>query len=378
MFFSNTNWVQPLSALAWRYGNSFYRAIWLFLQLNGSGARTRLKDSEILSNVGEPILLEPQNGTNFLFRPSDKGFAEGYPGFPGPNLTDFAEQWLREKFLVEPQRIRELSRVKLLASPGQAVFALVGTTVSRGRVIYTFKLFWVALYMRRRKIKVYCLMPDTYYPDGAIFASILAGLSRGATIFLQSSKREAMNYGYRRAIAPVFWTWPESRLGAYSAHRKPWEDRSESWICPSNSSEPLRRSAVERVRKLFETSQYLEKTSGNLLFEKYLQVLGETKIVMTTNYLQSFFVKGPRAYKARLARTTTTGRVWEAFASGCALVCNPTEVLEELGFVAGVHYVDFELLTGMNGTSSLPSDLDFQRMARAGSEHFESVVRALR
>ena len=143
----------------------------------------------------------------------------------------------------------------------------------------------------------------------------------------------------------------------------------------SGATEPFRRAALLEIRRMLDDSCLNEGTSGSSSWRDYIRSLGRAKVVVTTNYLQSFFIKGPSIYRERLVKTTTTGRVWDAFGAGCALICNRTEVLENLGFVPGIHYLDLdELLNSPDTRLRLQDDTFLEHVAKAGSSRFAEVI----
>lgn len=358
----------------WLAENSIFRQVWLGARRRFSATDIELAQSDFFPN-SRTILIEPHRSDNFLLRESDESSQKNYPG---PDLTELLRKWLTEKYDIAPQSVGTFKDLRNALSPGACVFTWVGTSTSRGRFIHLARSVFLALFLKRHKVRAFCMLPDTYYPDAALVASVLAEITGGRTVFLQSTSLEARTFGYSRPAAPVFWTWPDERLQAHRNARKTWESRADVWVCQSASVEPLRKNANESIRLVLANTQYLERESGNLEFPDYIELLGSSKILMTTNFVQSFFEKGTQAYRRTLARSTTTGRVWEAFASGCLLICNSTAVLHELGFRPNVHYLELSQVLSQYSPNGFPEDSSLAEIADKGALHFDSVVAHLR
>jgi hypothetical protein len=63
--------------------------------------------------------------------------------------------------------------------------------------------------------------------------------------------------------------------------------------------------------------------------------------IATTNWMHEIHVRGSKKTMERIAKSTTTHRVWEGFASGSMVMTHRTKVLDYFGFLPGIHY--FEL-----------------------------------
>lgn len=202
--------------------------------------------------------------------------------------------------------------------------------------------------MKSLDSKVVSILPDTFIPSAALLASANASQTNGATVFLQNTSEEAKKYGYISVIAPVFWTFPPSRLGL-SRSNLDFNDRAPLAVLAKDPWNSDRQVLMENVReKLQELEPELHAiVDGDMAHRDYIDLMRSCRISATTNVLQAMFILGSKKYKALLSEKTTTGRVWESLSSGALLITDETDVLRKLGFEPGTHYLDLgEFLTG--------------------------------
>jgi hypothetical protein len=206
-------------------------------------------------------------------------------------------------------------------------------------------------------------------------AGIYVAITGGVTIFLQSSTKEAAKFGYPFPVSPIFWTFPKAR---YSFHQNfnsktPWETRKNQLILPSGGVDSHKRIEIGNLLEAKVMPQhYSYVKAGGLPYHNYLELLSQSKLYFTTNLVQPQFLIGPRIYKSRIHEYTVTGQVWEAFASGCVVITNKCEALEEYGFIAFTHYLDLdELISEQN---KLPTDNQLMEIAKTGNLLFEKLI----
>jgi hypothetical protein len=114
--------------------------------------------------------------------------------------------------------------------------------------------------------------------------------------------------------------------------------------------------------------------SSKVPYERYLELLESSRVVLAPTFLQQAFIGGPIFYRNRLSQSIITGRVWETFASGCALLTNYNQDLEDLGFNIGIHYLQLPVEAQDIEPWSLPEDKILESVAHAGREHYLQLV----
>lgn len=353
--------------------------LWLFVswavRLYLAKAGPKVWSTVCNKSISTVYFKSPEIGTNYIlsFRGQSLSYAKKQSKYIGPNLSDIAKRWLEEVLDARVNECNHALGLKMVQGD-LSIFATFASRTPAGpiKIIYFARILTLALHLRKQGIPAVIFLPDTFYPDAAIVASLLAGLTQGATVFLQNSKAEADHFGYPNPIGPIFWTWPPSRAGTKTTTTS-WIDRRDSYLVPAGNTGGTSRLLLAKrfLEHMSSANGYTALiTDGSLSNEEYNSALRLCKLSMTTNYVQDNFFVGPKSYRERISATTTTGRVWEAFARGQVLICNETQVLKDLGFVAGVHYL--ELRSVLNSSSPLLglTDSQLQQMAELGQSLF--------
>lgn len=368
-----------------RFDEFLFSGLWLLVSrvIQVTSSRSGRNVSPVLQQekIATVIYAIPEPFTNTLFRkrPPSKELGQETQDYPGPNLPKLGLKWFSEVFGANAQECQAPSKLEM-AQDGSTVFSAVmsPTPIGLSRVPYLLRIISFGLFLRKRKIPAVLFLPDTFYPDAAIFSSVLASLTGGVTAFLQNTADEATAFGYPNAIGPIFWTWPPSRAGTLDATPS-WSSRKDICLLPGGNTGGTARSimASEFSEQLLSDKRFSTfVTDGSLSETEYLSALDVAKLSMTANFVQDNFNIGWKAYRERMTDETTTGRVWEAFSRGQVLVCNETRVLNELGFFPGLHYV--ELATVLDGSFPLArfTDRQLEGIAAAGQGRFMELLKA--
>ncbi len=326
------------------------------------------------------LFASPELGTNLLFprHPSGKGLPKERQSYLGPNLAKSAMHWFSEVLGANVKECQAHLKTEMMQD-GSTIFSTFVSTTPMGpsKIIYLIRIFLLGLFLRKRKIPVVLFLPDTYYPDAAIVSSVLAALTGGVTVFLQNTADEATTFGYPNAIGPVFWTRPAPR--SLSAEKTlSWSTRKNRCIVPGGNTGGTRRlmftkDFTEEIGNLDGWTTVV--TDGSLRMEEYLKVMEQSKACMTTNFVQDNFYIGPKSYRKLITQLTTTGRVWDAFSAGQLLICNQTKVLDDLGFIPGLHYICLDSVLNRSLALSSFSDEAMERMAELGHSLFVDFSR---
>jgi len=297
-----------------------------------------------------------------------------------PNLSNLAIDWLTQVLGVSVKEVPFGSARSSNRKETRVVLATYVSQTSGGprNLFYLVRIFKLSIQLRRRGVPVIAFLPDTFYPEAAIVASVLASLTGGVTVFLQNTSSEAVAYGYPNVVDSIFWTWPKSRLEQVTSFL-PWGERHDRAVLPdTNTGGAVREIAVSRFKRDLDSGARYEAliTGGELAPLDYLATMSESKICMTTNLVQDTFFRGSRKQQARVSKTATTGRVWEAFFTGVALVANETEALLKMGFIPGVHYVSLDKLENQESGLNIFSDQDLEKIAWMGFLKFRELTMA--
>jgi hypothetical protein len=155
-----------------------------------------------------------------------------------------------------------------------------------------------------------------------------------------------------------------SKIVESNISKRSWEEKGN--ICLLASGQSATSVRIQNINKLAEKMRSVNvevKYSNGVLSEgQYIEQIALTKFYATTNLVQDTFLFGPGYYRKRMSQTTITGRTWDAFAGGVVLITNNCEVLAELGFIPGVHFLDLDKIISDN-FYILPHDSDLKIMA---------------
>lgn len=295
-----------------------------------------------------------------------------------PDLHSLAITWFEDtlKCRVSGVTLNHLVKIKDFQQGKTLLSLIIQPTPARfSRFTYFLRLRKYAIRLKMLDIPVICILPDTFYPETMLVARIFLSRLRGISIFLQSTSDEARCFGYPNPVDKVFWTWPRARSKRFQPAVS-WDQRQNTIILPSDTGDQRRQQLrTEILSQIPPNGKWTTLIDGRRSREEYIEILRTSKICVTTNWVQSQFKSGPWKYAKRVPEAHTTGRVWEAFAAGVALVTQRTGVLDALGFEPNVHY--FHLA---NATEFFPQilslqDVTIQNVARNGHDHFENLLR---
>lgn len=295
-----------------------------------------------------------------------------------PVLDSLAKEWLEKHLGLQVNFISAQELRSWSSCPSNILLATVMTPTRRDIfwVIHFWRILSLMKTVRRLSLPALIFLPDTCDPEVALITDLLTKKQGGATVFLQSTEEEARKFGYRNPATNVFWTWPSSRISAYEPLTQ-WKQRANRMVLASSFTDSSRRSLMtssyQQVHQHFPN--WSAKYDGGLSRRAYSQLMSQSKICVTTNTLPPTFVLPFKFYRQKIPAFHTTGRVWEAFAFGCLLVCQQTKNLEELGFLPGVHFVELGPPGEPLCNVTMLTDAEMKKIARNGQERFRSSAK---
>lgn len=259
----------------------------------------------------------------------------------GPDQTKSLELWMKEVIGVESIEYRgDLEGLEVLG-PGTVVIANYDWIVN---AIYNplqggFRRLWRLIrHAQALGVPIWCHNFDLFSIRYSFYTSLLAGLTGGATVFLQNTIAQAKKFGIANPSAPHFWIFPPSIQGVWTSNQM--LQNREPLVLIAQSGDERRRDYFEPAFPRFESFGYVAQgTEQKLGWEEYVSLVKSSRIICTTSWLQPLFLKGPPRFQNRLADGIITHRVLEAFSVGALLVTNPIDALSALGFHPGIHYI---------------------------------------
>ena len=271
-----------------------------------------------------------------------------------PELDSLAEEWLEKHLGLQVNFISAQELRSWSSCPSNILLATVMTPTRRDIfwVIHFWRILSLMKTVRRLSLPALIFLPDTCDPEVALITDLLTKKQGGATVFLQSTEEEARKFGYRNPRA--------NRMVLASSFT-------------DSSRRSLMTSSYQQVQQRFPN--WSAKYDGGLSRRAYSQLMSQSKICVTTNTLPPTFVLPFKFYREKLPAFHTTGRVWEAFAFGCLLVCQQTKNLEELGFLPGIHFVELGPPGDPLCNVKVLTDAEMEKIARNGQERFRSSAK---
>jgi hypothetical protein len=241
----------------------------------------------------------------------------------GPNLDDAVADWMvRSLEIPEIIAINRPDRIVSAAS-GAHVVIMAGSWLwtyarSNSPVQAVASALQLAAKIRRLGLTVWVLLPDTYVLADSFFSNLFIWSCGGRAIVLQSTQSESDRWGNLNYSGPHFWTWTISRMSEF-ASLIPFERKRQSVLIALTGDS--RRREYMRVAKEALMSREIDVKSSDysMDWEEYVETVRTTRCVVTANWTQEWYLGGPESLSRRVSPTTTTGRVWEAFAA-CALL----------------------------------------------------------
>ena len=342
--------------------------LWVKVSKITSGIARRKGLHEDIKNrtFDQVFLIDPQFHSNKLFS-FNVGKEKVYGGY---NLTSALRNYIEENLSIKTINIslNELIHAEIKSKP-VAVTWIGPNPKSLSTFLYFIQIIYFSIKLYKKKIPIITYLPDTWFPDAAIVASILNALTCGTSVLLQSSISESVTYGYPAISGPIVWVFPPSRIKELSTTA--WSEKTNSAVLSFSPSGGLKRiPQMLSLEKILNAKDFSTvHADGTKSQEFYLESLREAKIVATTNFTQDGFYFGSKKYKERISPLATTGMNWEAFAAKALLITNPTEGLEEQGFIIGVDYLDINYFLSSKKLQ-FPSEDEIRRIAENGHKKF--------
>ena len=326
--------------------------------------------SDILakSTIKKVYFLSPLMN-NFLFEKHDSNHARR-------DVNTIGGLYFKNVMKLEVFEITSINDLPRESNNDSAVITwIAGVSHNFGQFPYFLKILSFAIKLRRHKYPCIVMMPDSFYVDAAIISTMLTRITGGIHIFLGNSRGELEKYGYSNIVSPVIWPPMIFKIVESNISKRKWEEKENICLLASGeSATPVRiRNINKLAEKMLAANIKIKYSNGALSEDQYVEMISLTKFYATTNLVQDTFLFGPGYYRNKMSQTTITGRTWDAFAGGVVLITNNCEVLAELGFMPGVHFLDLDKITSDN-FYILPHDSDLKDMANKGHVLLRSLL----
>lgn len=295
----------------------------------------------------------------------------------GQDLTDLASKWLRETVAFqEVRRTTSLGKISREEAPDITLVTYDWLLEHDHRPLRS--VIHLVRQLRRLRSPAFVILPDGFRLKTTAMGSLIVAIAGGSQILLQDAIDSHTRFGTIRPTGPHFWTWPPSHLSTWSSN-KPWLSREKLALIGSGGGGEYREWVARMIEPRLQSFGYqTRRTNNSLTWNSYIELHRRTRLVITTCKMQPEYLIGPRYYQERIPDWTVTGRVWEAFASGNLLITDANPILQNLGFLAGHHYLAIPSSSEPDWSGwHLPPDEALAMIAQEGHVHFRNLVEGL-
>ena len=325
------------------------------------------------NRVSSPEVRSGSVGKAILLADKDAGATRG------PDLDYAVADWMVNSLKIPEVVITSLPDGVVSETKGAQVVVMSGSFLwafarANKPVQAVGRALQLARSLRRLRLTVWTLLPDTHVLPDSFFSNLFIWLCGGRAIVLQSTQSESDRWGNLSYSGPHFWTWTPSKLEEFASQLDFSRKRQSVLIALTGDS---RRRQYMRVAKeaLMSSEIDVKSSDYSMDWEEYVETVRTTRCVVTANWTQEWYLGGPESLSRRVSPTTTTGRVWEAFAACALLITNETEMLHQLGFRPGKHYLPLP-----NNPAELPKVLEqswpgHSELAQRGHHHFARIAK---
>ena len=292
------------------------------------------------------------------------------PPSGGGDLQEKFASWLRDMGAA-PTTIVSTEQI---GNSGQHVdFLAISYEWFHQRNAYYRDLLRLRSRIQRSKLPVLCCAPDTVLNSFNLAYGMSVTQNGGLILLLQNTAREGHTCGLPFVTQPTFWTWPTSELEQWRAGTIEKKQREPYAFLAGTGGGSERRVYMRALEENFRRVGWkVFYSDGSLNKSAYISKVGNAECMATTSVVQDVF------RRRRLSRwepsTTVTGRVWEGFAAGTAVITNQATVLDELGFLPGVHYLDIDDVTADPHYFEGVSHLFLEEVGQQGQERFFHLI----
>jgi len=243
---------------------------------------------------------------------------------------------------------------------------------ARPHLKFFIPAFRLARDIQKQRKQIWFMAGDTYSLHLIISASILVANCGGSIILQQNTREEALKFGIPFPSGPHIWLLNPGNLYLF-ASEIPWNSRPDQ-ILFAVTGDDKRRLFYEKVHKNFLKYGW-EVIPGYRQYgwSSYQNLVKRTKLNIILSLRQSAVDKRLRFLRKRSSEFMVSSRVFEGFCAGNLVITNVNPILEKLGFVKNIHYLDVNDFDQDN--FKMPSNESFESIAQAGSDFFHHLVK---
>lgn len=300
---------------------------------------------------------------------SQDGQKDNYlAGVRGVNLTHSIMEWVFEN-AGQGLPITKRNLKQLKSQDDVRVLVICHDWYAALNRRYILDFFLVAYRSRRRNIRIWAPLADTFDMRTNLPLLLMVQIAGGALLLSGNCICEAKKFGLLKAAGHFLWTTPPDVRSQFKSEMD-WENRSRKMTL-AFSGDKARIALMSDLEKKFRRTNWeIIANHGQQDFVSYVETIKHSRILVTTNTVGERYLLGPRSYVERIPRQAITHRNWDAFMSGTLLITNQTHLLELLGFFPNIHFIELYPVESLPQRLSALSDIQLKAIASAGYDRF--------
>lgn len=234
-----------------------------------------------------------------------------------------------------------------------------------------FPIIVLALKIRKTNKPVWVMMHDAFLLKTSISACILVAVCGGSLILQTSTEQEAIEFGLIFPSGPHIWTINKKNILYFRKDVK-WEEKNNLALFSISGDPERQRLYLNYSAALIIQGYEVRGTDGSLNWDEYCQLTKGAKLNINTSLIKKMMLEKLGKLRNRVPSTYVTHRVWEGFCSGAVVITNSNPVLNKLGFIQNLHYLDLNLI--LSQAFVLPDDTILNQIAKSGYLHFNKII----
>jgi len=292
----------------------------------------------------------------------------------GLDLTSAARSWIKDalglRLIAEIPTTADLKndfRGKVLIIDFDWVFSI------HEKRFMVFKIIKLAMRARKLKMPVWIFLGDTFAVRYLPATCFLVAFCGGSIILQPNTPAEAETFGIIFPAGPFLWTMSDKSYKAFFSDKK-FDDRPKVVLLAGTGESRRIRYMNELAEKLKDMGWDTTFSDGKLSWEQYIEQSKNVSAIATTNWMHEIHVRGSKKNISRIAKSTTTHRVWEGFASGSMVMTHRTKVLDYFGFLPGKHYFELWSEEDIGNQIDFMDETEIAFIASSGQKLFLELV----
>jgi hypothetical protein len=293
----------------------------------------------------------------------------------GLNLTSAARSWIEESSgLRLSAEIPSTTHLNNDFKENVLIIDFAWIFSIHEKPFMVFKVIKLAARAKSLRMPVWIFLGDTFAVRYLPAACFLVAYCGGSIILQPNTPAEAAAFGIVFPAGPFLWTLNDKNYKVFHSDERNI-DRPKV-VLLAGTGENRRISYMNQLAgKLNRIGWDTTFSNGKLSWDQYLGQSKNASAIATTNWMHKIHIRGTKKSRNKIAKSTTTHRVWEGFASGSMVMTQRTEVLDHFGFLPGKHYFELWSEDDIQGEIVFIDKSEVDRIATSGQKLFLDLLK---